>query len=111
MLKLIKDLFPLLTDIQRKKFYLLQVLVVLMTFLELIGIASIVPFMTLLGNMELLNEEGWLSKLYVKRIFRMPKNRVILKCDNLNYPDINIDINELDIIAQVVYSINFKNLV
>lgn len=41
----------------------------------------------------------------------MPKNRVILKCDNLNYPDINIDINELDIIAQVVYSINFKNLV
>lgn len=51
------------------------------------------------------------DSFYAKRIFRMPKNRVILKCDNLNYPDINIDINELDIIAQVVYSINFKNLV
>lgn len=47
---------------------------------------------------------------YIKRIFRMPKNRVILKCDNTNYPDINIDINELNIIAQVMYSINFKNL-
>lgn len=74
MLKLIKDLFPLLTDIQRKKFYLLQVLVVLMTFLELIGIASIVPFMTLLGNMELLNEEGWLSKLYVYSGIETPES-------------------------------------
>lgn len=74
MLKLIKDLFPLLTDIQRKKFYLLQVLVVLMTFLELIGIASIVPFMTLLGNTELLNEEGWLSKLYVYSGIETPES-------------------------------------
>ncbi|KAB7884539.1 ATP-binding cassette domain-containing protein [Poseidonibacter ostreae] len=74
MLKLIKDLFPLLTDIQRKKFYLLQVLVVLMTFLELIGIASIVPFMTLLGNMELLNEEGWLSTLYIYSGIETPES-------------------------------------
>lgn len=74
MLKLIKDLFPLLTDIQRRKFYLLQVLVVLMTFLELIGIASIVPFMTLLGNIELLNEEGWLSKLYVYSGIQTPES-------------------------------------
>lgn len=47
---------------------------------------------------------------YVRRIFRMPKNRVILKSDNTNYPDIKINIDELNIIAQVMYSINFKNL-
>lgn len=74
MLKLIKDLFSLLTDVQRKNFYLLQLLVVLMTFLELIGIASIVPFMTLLGNMELLNQKGWLSKLYIYSGIETPES-------------------------------------
>lgn len=74
MLKLIKDLFSLLTNVQRKNFYLLQLLVVLMTFLELIGIASIVPFMTLLGNMELLNQKGWLSKLYIYSGIETPES-------------------------------------
>ncbi|MFY9074615.1 ABC transporter ATP-binding protein [Malaciobacter mytili] len=64
MLNLIKELFSTLTESQRKKFYQLQILVVLMTFLELVGIASIIPFMSLLGNMSLLNEDGWLSNVY-----------------------------------------------
>lgn len=63
-MKLLKELFLILTDLQRYKFYKLQILVVLMTFLELIGIASIIPFMSLVGDMSILQAGGWLSKMY-----------------------------------------------
>lgn len=56
MFKMLLELFSLLTKEQRKKFYLLQALVILMTFTEIISIASIAPFMSLVGNIELLNE-------------------------------------------------------
>ena len=49
---------------QRKRFYILQVLVVLMALVEIIGIASILPFMTLVGDMSLINQETYLSYLY-----------------------------------------------
>lgn len=64
MLSVIKELFSLLSDKQRKKFYILQVLVILMAFTELLGIASIAPFMALVGDMSLLEKEGIYSKLY-----------------------------------------------
>lgn len=64
MQQLIKELFSMLTDLQKNKFYKLQILVVLMTFLELVGIASIIPFMSLVGDMSILQEDGWLVKIY-----------------------------------------------
>lgn len=65
MLQLAKELFGLLTHTQKKKFYLIQLLVVLMTFSEIVGIASIIPFMSLLGDMALLEQDGLMGKIYI----------------------------------------------
>lgn len=64
MLSVIKQLFSLLSDKQRKHFYILQFLVIVMAFTELLGIASIAPFMALVGDPSLLQQEGIYSKLY-----------------------------------------------
>jgi len=64
MLSVIKKIFSLLSSDQRKKFYILQILVILMAFTELLGIASIAPFMALVGDMSLLEKDGIYSKLY-----------------------------------------------
>ena len=64
MLKVIKQLFSLLTDKQLKQFYILQVLVVVMAFTELVGIASIAPFMALVGDISVLETNSIFSGLY-----------------------------------------------
>lgn len=64
MLKTIKDLFNLLTSSQRKRFYKLQILVLLMSFAEIIGVASIIPFMALVGDMNQLQEDNIIAKVY-----------------------------------------------
>lgn len=58
MLKMIRQLFSLLSPQQRKQFYILQFLVIVMAFTELLGIASIAPFMALVGDISLLQKEG-----------------------------------------------------
>ncbi|MBI0425358.1 ABC transporter ATP-binding protein [Psychrobacter sp. NG27] len=64
MLKVIKQLFVLLTDKQLKQFYILQVLVVIMAFTELLGIASIAPFMALVGDISILETNSVFAQLY-----------------------------------------------
>lgn len=61
---MIRELFSLLSDKQVKQFYILQVLVVVMAFMELIGIASIAPFMALIGDMSLLEKKGVVADIY-----------------------------------------------
>ncbi len=64
MFKLLKELFKLLTSNQRKQFYILQLLVIIMAFCEIIGVASIVPFMALVGDMSILEKENIISEIY-----------------------------------------------
>ena len=64
MLKLIKQLFALLTYNQRKSFYILQILVVITALMEIVSIASIIPFMTLVGDMNLLTQNTTLAEIY-----------------------------------------------
>ena len=64
MFKAIKNLFNLLTPSQRKRFYKLQILVVLMSFAEIIGVASIIPFMALVGDMSQLQEGNIIAKVF-----------------------------------------------
>src|SRR5690625_3310222 len=64
MLKTLKELFHLLTAEQRRRFYRLQILVVLMALMELLGIASIGPFMALVADMDLLQSNSFLQRLY-----------------------------------------------
>lgn len=64
MFKLIKKLFSLLAPSQRKRFYALQILVVLMAITEIVGVASVIPFMTLVGDMSQLQQETIIARVY-----------------------------------------------
>jgi ATP-binding cassette, subfamily B, bacterial PglK len=64
MFKLIKQLFTLLIPSQRKRFYVLQILVVLMAFAEILGVASIIPFMVLVGDMSQLQQDTIVAQIY-----------------------------------------------
>lgn len=64
MLKQLAELYRLLTAEQRKKLIRLQLLVVLMAFAEIAGVASIGPFMALVGDISQLQGEGRLAQLY-----------------------------------------------
>lgn len=64
MFKLIKDLFSLLDASQRKRLIVLQFLVILMAILEIIGVASIIPFMSLVGDIDQLKQDTLFAKAY-----------------------------------------------
>lgn len=64
MIKRFRQLLNLLTIGQRKDFIFFQVLLVIMSFLEVIGIASIIPFMTLVGDMSVLRQDTLIAKFY-----------------------------------------------
>ena len=66
MLKIITELFSLLTSSQRKRLYLLQVLIIFMTFTEIASIFSIAPFMALIGDISILERDNFLATLYLK---------------------------------------------
>ena len=63
-MEILKKIFELLTPSERKKSYLLLLLIIVMALLDTIGIASILPFMTLLTNPELLETNIVLIELY-----------------------------------------------
>ena len=64
MLKLIKQIVVLLNPSQRKRFYALQILVVIMAIMEILGVASIIPFMGLVGDMSQLEKDNILAQVY-----------------------------------------------
>ena len=64
MFRMIRQLFSLLTLRQVRQFYILQLLVFIMALAELIGIASIAPFMALVGDISLLEKNVIFSQLY-----------------------------------------------
>ncbi len=64
MIKIIIDLFSLLTPSQRKRFYLLQILVILMVLLQIAGVASIVPFMALIADLNQLQQDTFIAQVY-----------------------------------------------
>ena len=66
MIKSIKKLFSLLTREHRSRFYKLQFLIVLMTILEISGVAAMAPFMALVGDINILDGNGYLAQIYQK---------------------------------------------
>lgn len=64
MFKLVSELFSLLTVKQRRQFYFLQILVVFMAVMEILGVASIIPFMALVGDVNQLQEETFIAQVY-----------------------------------------------
>ena len=62
----VKELFLLLSPNQRKKFYILQILVIFSAFFELGAITSVIPFIELIGNLNILhNENSLLAEVYI----------------------------------------------
>ena len=59
-----KKFFYLLNPQERKQAILLIIMILLMALLDMIGIASILPFMTLLTNPGLVETNIFLSKLF-----------------------------------------------
>ncbi|RUR35576.1 ABC transporter ATP-binding protein [Vreelandella populi] len=64
MFNRVQRLWKLLTREQRKKLLSLQVLVVLMAFAEVAGVAAIGPFMAVVGDIGRLEGDGTLAQLY-----------------------------------------------
>ena len=64
MFKLIKNLFNLQSTNQRKRFYILQLLVILMSVVEILGVASIIPFMALVGDISQLEQNTFFAEIY-----------------------------------------------
>lgn len=58
MIKTLKELFYLLNPQQKANFIKLQVLVIIMSLLELVAIASIGPFMAIVAKPEIVNEHS-----------------------------------------------------
>ena len=64
MYKLLKELFRLLTPSQRKRFYVLQILITLVAIFEIFSVASIIPFMALVADMNQLQEDVFIAQVY-----------------------------------------------
>jgi HlyD family secretion protein len=64
MYQLIRKLFTLITPAQKKQYFRLQLLLVLMALVELIGIGSIAPFMAIIGDMTILQNENVIASIY-----------------------------------------------
>jgi ABC-type multidrug transport system fused ATPase/permease subunit len=65
MYETIKNLFKLLRPAQRKRFYKLQILVIFMSVFEILGISSIVPFITLVADPSVLEQDNLVAKIYI----------------------------------------------
>lgn len=50
------------------------------------------------------------NEFYIKRLFKIPKDKIILKSDNSFYPDIQLSYKDFTILGRIVYSINIKEL-
>ena len=64
-----RKLLELLTPRERRSFYLLLVLIVLMGCVETVGVASIVPFMYMLSDPAILERHAILSQVYAAMNF------------------------------------------
>ena len=64
MIRLIKQLFTLFTPSQHKRFYVLQIWVMLMAFMEIVSVASIIPFMALVGDVSQLQQDTIIAQVY-----------------------------------------------
>lgn len=78
MYDLIKKIFSVLSPSQRKRFYVLQFLVALMAFSEILGVASIIPFMSLVGDMNILYQDNLIADVYAFSSIQSPIQFVLL---------------------------------
>lgn len=64
MLETIRKLFDLLSFSERKKLYLIFAALLGVAFVEMMGIASILPFMAVVANPDIIHSNRWLNQAY-----------------------------------------------
>tara|TARA_B110000003_G_C16643234_1_gene530993 strand:+ start:414 stop:2219 length:1806 start_codon:yes stop_codon:yes gene_type:complete len=64
MFQNIKKIYKLLSPDQRKKLVFLQILVIFMSFTEVIGVLAIGPFMSLVGDIDQIHSNNLISQIY-----------------------------------------------
>lgn len=70
----IKKILDLLTLRERRRAYLLLVMILIMALLDTIGVASILPFLAVLGNPEVVQTNPWLSMVYQRLGYTTPES-------------------------------------
>ena len=75
----INKLINLLTSAELKKMYLLVFMMIIMALLDIIGVASILPFMTVLTNPTLIETNSFLNKMFeISLVFGVESNQEFL---------------------------------
>ena len=73
MTDVVRKVLSLLSPRERRNAYLLLGMILIMAFLDVVGIASIMPFMAVLANPEVVQSNAWLSAAYTRFEFDSPK--------------------------------------
>ena len=75
----LKKISSLLNPLEKRRAFLLFLMILVMALLDMIGVASILPFMTVLVNPEIIETNMFLSKLYdFSRLFGVKNNQHFL---------------------------------
>lgn len=64
MISIYHKLFDLLTRRERQRFFLLLLLIIIMAFVDMLGVASILPFLAVVSDPGLISQNGYLSRLH-----------------------------------------------
>jgi ABC-type multidrug transport system fused ATPase/permease subunit len=65
MLTNLKKFLELLSSVEKKKLIILMIMILIMALVDMLGVASIMPFMAVLANPELIETNKILAKMYV----------------------------------------------
>ena len=78
-MKIIKKLLFILTPQERKKGFALLLMILIMALLEMIGLVSILPFIAMLSNPEMVETNSFLNKLFItSKIIGIENNQQFL---------------------------------
>jgi HlyD family secretion protein len=77
MIKTIIEIFSLLNKDQKRIIFFLQLLIQLVALLEIVNLFTIIPFVTLLSDFSVLNNDGYISYIYNFLSFQSPENFLI----------------------------------
>ena len=73
MSSVIRKVLALLSPRERRQAYFLLGMILVMALLDVIGIASIMPFMAVLANPDVVHTNSWLNAVYTRLEFSEPQ--------------------------------------
>jgi ATP-binding cassette, subfamily B, bacterial PglK len=72
-LRTLRQVLALLTERERRRLVRLLLLTVLLALVQMVGVAAILPFMSLVGDPETIHQNGWMSQVYGSLAFASPR--------------------------------------